>query len=183
MKTKTSWVTADPHFSHAGVCHFLRDDGTKLRPWDTPDEMDADMTERWNSVVKPHDRVYVLGDVAINKRGVEVFGRLHGKKVLVKGNHDIFALKDYAPYFEDVRGYKVLPGEAILSHIPIHPESIERFKLNLHGHLHARRVMTNPPLAWLRRPDPRYLCVSVEHTNFYPVPLEDAVSGKLTFPA
>ena len=52
-----TWVTADPHFGHAGVCKFLRDDGTKLRPWDNPDEMDEALVENWNRVVGDKDRV------------------------------------------------------------------------------------------------------------------------------
>lgn len=30
------WLVSDTHFGHAGVCRFLREDGTKLRPWDDP---------------------------------------------------------------------------------------------------------------------------------------------------
>ena len=32
----------------------------------------------------------------------------------------------------------------ILSHIPIHTESLGRFGTNIHGHLHANRVMMEP---------------------------------------
>jgi len=42
------FLTSDTHFGHAGVCRFLREDGTKLRPWDNPDEMDEEMVKRWN---------------------------------------------------------------------------------------------------------------------------------------
>jgi len=43
------FLVSDTHFGHAGVCRFLRDDGTKLRPWDNPEEMDEEMVKRWNN--------------------------------------------------------------------------------------------------------------------------------------
>ena len=59
------FLYSDPHFSHAGVCRFLRVDGiTKLRPWDTPEEMDEALVERYNAVVKPNDIAFHLGDFA-----------------------------------------------------------------------------------------------------------------------
>lgn len=154
------FLTADTHFSHAGVCKFLRDDGTKLRPWDDPHDMDEALIENWNRVVAPDDKVYHLGDVAINRRGLNVLPRLHGRKVLIKGNHDIFKLPEYAEHFYDIRAYHVL-DRLILSHVPIHPESLGRFRGNVHGHLHQREIG-----------DPRYLCVSVERTNFTPIDFE-----------
>lgn len=163
-----TWVTADPHFGHAGVCKFLRDDGTKLRPWDSPDEMDEALVENWNRVVGDKDRIYLLGDVVINRRCLKTLERLKGRKVLVKGNHDIFKLSDYLPYFDDIRAYVVQHTQdkrkVIMSHIPIHPESVGRFGINIHGHLHYNKV-----------DDPRYLCVSVEHTNFTPLDLMEAL--------
>ena len=177
--TKT-WVTADPHWGHAGVCRFTLDDGvTKLRPWDNPDDMDVDMIKAWNAVVKPEDRVYVLGDLAINRKSVPTIGRCHGRKVLVKGNHDIFDLKDYLPFFDDIRAYVVKKtpqgGKLIMSHIPIHEESLGRWGLNIHGHLHAHTVKKRTKYNTLVD-DKRYVCVSVEQTNFTPILLEEAVA-------
>lgn len=178
--TKQIWVTADPHFSHAGVCRFLAPNNIdKLRPWNNTEEMDEALVKNWNSVVGEFDRVYLLGDVAINRRALPILHRLKGKKVLVKGNHDIFALKDYLPYFEDIRAYVVKKnsegGKVILSHIPIHEESLGRWGLNIHGHLHAHKV-TRRINRSREVEDRRYVCVSVEQTNFTPITLEEAVS-------
>ena len=38
--------------------------------------------------VRPTDKVYHLGDVAINRNGLKALERLNGKKVLIKGNHE-----------------------------------------------------------------------------------------------
>jgi len=166
-----TWVVADPHFGHAGVCRFLRNDGTKLRPWDHPDDMDKALVENWNSVVEDKDRVYVLGDVVINRRCLPTIGLCKGRKVLVKGNHDIFKLKDYEPYFDDIRAYVVGKTHSgfmyIMSHIPIHPDSLGRFGVNIHGHLHSNKL-----------DDPRYICVSVEHTDFKPKNLNEIIKDR-----
>jgi calcineurin-like phosphoesterase family protein len=168
------FLTADPHFGHAGVCRFMRDDGvTKLRPYETAEEMDEDMVKRWNDTVRPGDKVYVLGDVVINRKALGIMRRLNGDKVLIKGNHDIFKLEDYTAHFRDIRGYHVMNG-LILSHIPIHEESLGRFGCNIHGHLHFRRVM-RPNGYGGKEIDPRYHCVSVEHTDFRPILFEEVL--------
>lgn len=168
------FLVSDTHFGHAGVCKFLRNDGTKLRPWDDPEEMDEDMVKMWNETVRPKDKVYHLGDVVINRRALKTLGRLNGEKVLIKGNHDIFKLEDYTPYFKDIRGYHVMNG-MILSHIPIHEESLARFGTNIHGHLHSNRVMTWNIDKDAQVIDPRYHCVCVEQTDFRPILFEDVM--------
>ena len=171
-----TFLVSDTHFGHAGVCKFLRNDGvTKLRPWDTPEEMDEFMVAAWNERVRPKDKVYHLGDVVINRRHLATLSRLNGDKVLIKGNHDIFKLEDYTRYFRDIRGYHVMNG-MILSHIPVHEESLGRFGTNIHGHLHANRVMYRDPFeSFAEKVDPRYHCVCVEQTDFAPILLEDVV--------
>ncbi len=168
------FLTADPHFGHQGVCRFTRDDGSKLRPWDDADTMDEDMVLRWNETVSPEDKVYMLGDIVINRKALKILSRLNGDKVLIKGNHDIFKLEDYAPYFRDIRAYHVMNG-MILSHIPIHEESLSRFSKNIHGHLHYRNVMRVKHLGATPKIDPRYFCVSVEHTDYRPILFEEVL--------
>jgi calcineurin-like phosphoesterase family protein len=168
------FLVSDTHFGHAGVCKFMRNDGvTKLRPWDNPEEMDEEMVKRWNETVRPNDKVYHLGDVVINRKALSIMRRLKGDKVLIRGNHDIFRLEDYTPFFRDIRGYHVMNG-MILSHIPVHEESLGRFGTNIHGHLHANRVMKVDKYgtSWI---DPRYHCVCVEQTDFRPILFEDVI--------
>ena len=165
------FLVSDTHFGHAGVCRFTCDDGvTKIRPWTDPDEMDEEMVKRWNETVGKNDKVYHLGDVVINRRCLSTLRRLNGDKILIKGNHDIFKLEDYTPHFRDIRGYHVM-NNMILSHIPVHPESFGRFRANIHGHLHQRRVMCE---VWGEMEvDPRYFNVSVEQTDFRPILFEE----------
>jgi calcineurin-like phosphoesterase family protein len=200
---------ADPHFSHRGMVQFVRNDGTPLRPWgrvitkDTPmspeecDErvaaMDEALVENWNSVVGPYDKVELLGDVVINRKALPILDRLNGKKRLRLGNHDIF-LKDYGKYFDEVSAYKVM-DDLVCSHIPLHEDSVkQRWKANVHGHLHDSRVMyrrdthesrripipgSNPPrlgrafTVYEDAINPRYLSVSAEQVNYTPISLDE----------
>ena len=176
------FLVSDTHFGHKGVCHFTRADGvTKLRPFDTPEEMDEFMVEAWNAKVRPNDKVYHLGDVVINRKALKIMSRLNGDKVLIRGNHDIFPDVEYRAYFRELRAYHVMNG-MILSHIPIHSESLGRFGVNIHGHTHANRVkkirgvnVKTGELLYSDENDVRYHCVCVEQTDFAPILFEDVI--------
>ena len=174
------FLVSDTHFGHMGVCKFTRSDGvTKLRPWDSAEEMDEAMVKAWNETVKPSDKVYHLGDVVINRRALKTLARLNGDKVLIRGNHDIFPDAEYREYFRELRAYHVMNG-MILSHIPVHEASLGRFGTNIHGHLHASRVKRarvvdarSGEVLYGTEIDPRYHCVCVEQTDFAPILLDD----------
>lgn len=173
MKTqseRTTWLISDTHFSHPGICKFLREDGTKLRPFDDVKVMDEALMDNWNSVVKPHDKLYHIGDIALNDHGLELLHRLNGVKILIKGNHDRSKLRKYLGIFKDVRGSHDI-DKYLLTHIPIHPLSKGRWRGNIHGHLHANKVTFENG-----NPDPWYLCVCVEHTNYTPISWEDTLT-------
>lgn len=177
------FVISDTHFGHTNSWQlFKRRDGSPLRPFSSTEEMDEAMIERWNAKVQPHDVVYHLGDVVINRKYLHLVKRLNGKKRLVRGNHDIFKDQDYRDVgFDSLYGVRVFTDKFILSHIPLHPDCItDRFKVNVHGHLHANEVMrTRTDMVHITmtglvaEPDPRYLCVSVEHTNYEPLSFEE----------
>src|SRR6266704_3219915 len=99
------FLVSDTHFGHARILTFKRNDGiTPLRHFKTVEEMDDTMIQNWNSVVKPSDSIYHLGDVVMNRRFLSVMGSLNGSKRLVLGNHDIFEHSDYTPYFKRLHG-------------------------------------------------------------------------------
>lgn len=177
------FLVSDTHFGHAGVCRFTEADGvTKIRPWTDPNEMDEAMIKAWNERVKPTDKVYHLGDVVINRRALPTLARLNGDKVLIRGNHDIFRDDEYRAYFRELRAYHVMDG-MILSHIPLHSESMGRFGVNIHGHLHTNRVKKprgvdarTGDILYSTENDVRYHCVCVEQTpDFAPILFEDVI--------
>lgn len=149
-----TWLIGDTHFGHENILKF-----TPPRPFDTIEEHDQTLIDNWNSVVRPDDKVYHVGDVGF--KNATYLGRilscLNGTKVLIKGNHDQLKLSQYALYFKDVRAYHQL-DRIILAHIPIHPASLGRWKGQIHGHTHFNSL-----------DDPRYYNVSVEVVDYTPV--------------
>ena len=177
------FVISDHHLGHTNSWEkFKREDGSPLRPFTSTEEMNETMIERHNAKVKEQDTVYFLGDVVINKKYLELVKRMNGRKILIRGNHDIFKDEDYrAVGFEQMHGVRVFVDKFILSHIPLHPDCVtERFKVNVHGHLHANEVKMpwgvnadRNEIIYADFPDPRYLCVSVEHTNYEPLHFDE----------
>ena len=158
------YFIGDTHFGHDAVYRFTHSDGTRVRDFaDNSEDGDAIMVERWNKVVKPNDRVYHLGDVAFPRRKLALLDQLNGNKILIKGNHDMFDVKDYMKYFKDIRGafelYKMM-----LTHIPIHPQQLKRFDANIHGHIHDRTMG-----------DHQYINVSVEMIDATPISLDEVL--------
>lgn len=158
------FLISDTHFGHANILKFVRKDGSPVRSFASVEEMDEHLVERWNSVVKPADKVYHLGDVSMSKSNIATVGRCNGHKRLVKGNHDTHPIKLYLPYFEEVYATRLLGG-MMLSHIPVHPEAIGKSLANIHGHVHN----SVPPLHY----GPRYFNVSAEVLDYTPIALED----------
>lgn len=161
------WFISDTHFSHKNSWEkFKLEDGSPLRPFSSNEEMDETMVQRWNEVVRPNDHVYHLGDVVISKKAVQIVKRLNGHKRLVRGNHDIFSDDLYREVgFEKIYGVRVFVNKFILSHVPLHPDSVsERFRVNVHGHTHANRVLLPDGSI-----DPRYFSVCVEQIDYRPI--------------
>ncbi len=178
------FYTSDLHWGHEATCtKFTRNDGTPLRPFSCAQEMDEEMIRRWNATVSPNDKVYVLGDVAMRNQHLKTMGRVNGKKTLIRGNHDIFDIRDYLKYFSEVHAIRYPDTrEFVMTHIPLHPDSVrERYKYNIHGHLHANRVTIEVERTIrkyadgsfdsdvVRVIDPMYLNVCVEHTDYTPI--------------
>ena len=175
--TKT-WLVSDTPFGHDNMYRFTDSrTGLRVRDWaETAEEGDSIMRETWNARVRPDDKVYHLGDVAIPRRGMKCMEGLNGRKVLIRGNHDIFKLADYTPYFHDVRGSHKL-ADTILTHYSIHPTEIPLSwcRGNIHGHLHSNLIrLADDSL------DPRYENVCIEHTDCGPIDFEEV---RARFPA
>ncbi len=157
-------------FHHANILTFKRDDGTPLREFESVAHMNEHIVNCHNSVVRPSDKTYFLGDVCMDRkgRGLEILARMNGEKVLIKGNHDQCKPAEYLKYFKDIRGSHQFDG-LIMTHIPIHSESLARWGLNVHGHLHYNVVRM--PLSQI--PDRRYFNVGMERINYTPISLEE----------
>jgi calcineurin-like phosphoesterase family protein len=157
--TPRIFVISDTHFGHENMYKFVTFDGTqRIRPeFTSAAEADRFMVERWNATVLPEDHVWHLGDVTMG-RDLSIIKELSGQKRLILGNHDKCDVRKYRDAgFQKVQGYSWRDRWAILSHVPIHPESLGN-KINIHGHIHER-----PSFGM------QYKNVSVERINYTPV--------------
>ena len=156
------FLIGDTHFGHAKILEFEKE----KRVFSSVEEMNETLVENWNSVVKEHDTVWHLGDVAFGRSNIDICSRLNGYKNLVLGNHDQYPLEHYKYYFNRIVGsYKL--GGYILTHVPVHPDQFYRFKGNIHGHLHSKNL-----------DDKRYINVSAEQINLTPIELNECINSR-----
>ncbi len=169
------FFTSDSHFGHKKIIDFEKDN----RPFNSIEEHDEELIDRWNSKVNKRDTVWHLGDFCFSEKALEIAGRLNGIRKLVLGNHDMLATHKYLEYFNKVYGV-VSYKDYILSHIPVHPDQKYRYKGNIHGHLHSKVVNKEMCMCVCHlpeKPDPFYINVSVEQHNLTPVEFEELIRG------
>lgn len=136
------YYISDTHFSHKGVINFDQ------RPFSNIEEMEAILIANWNNKVTNQDTIYILGDFCFEKESewLRLLSQLKGKKVLIKGNHDLKNMSSSLKNkFQDIKDYKeiddVLDNEnvkVILSHypIPFYKKDYSNKVYHLYGHLH-----------------------------------------------
>ena len=169
------YFTSDLHFYHKKIIHHCN------RPFKDAQEMNETLIQNWNSLVKPNDEVYVLGDVTMKgpEQAFAALSRLSGIKYLIKGNHDYFVDKEgweqYSWVFRWVKNYYELTWENqefVLFHYPI-AEWNDYYKgsIHLHGHQHNLAVYNHQQLqAGVKRYD-----VGVDANGFSPVSIETII--------
>lgn len=175
------YLTHISHFSHKNILNF-RDSATSelIRPGFTDvNHMNEHMIDRWNSVVKPGDKVYHLGDVFFGDKDAfkKLWPKLHGSKRLIVGNHDDIPFLSSGGFFQKVQMWRHFTQFGLmLSHVPLHVSSLLRHQparqgedqqepnmlVNVHGHTHTNGS-----------PDGPYISVCVELRNYTPVHIED----------
>ncbi len=133
-----------------------------------------------NTVVKPDDDVYVLGDLMLgdSEKGIECIKRMNGKLHIVWGNHDTDSRKGkYAVLPNVVENNHVIvlkykKHHFYMSHYPtltsnLEKESLTQMTLNLFGHTHQK---TN-----FHMDMPFMYHVGVDSHKCFPVSLDDII--------
>lgn len=140
------YLTSDQHFNNYNIMKYE----PASRPFGSVEEMNEELIKRWNSVVKPTDTVYVLGDfiMGVAEKTAEILDRLNGTIKLVRGNHDSRTkLKIYEERGIEVKELAYLEYKGrffIMCHFPNeNKEFIEMIRRDnseciwLYGHLHG----------------------------------------------
>lgn len=156
------YFVADTHFFDDTIRRY------ENRPFSNVQEMNEKVVHNWNNTVRIEDEVYVLGDLgnADADKMAEILNKLHGKKYLVKGNHDNHSNAFYREVgFEEVYDKPViLDGFWILSHEPLYVCENMPYA-NIFGHVH------NSPL--YKDYSKQHYCVSLERIQYVPISFEE----------
>lgn len=203
-RQRRTWIVSDWHFHHKNM---LRTGKIAIRPFDTLDEMHKTIIDNHNAVVAPNDLVICLGDVTLernpNSEALHIVTKLAGEKWLLLGNHDHYDPEQY----RGIAGFSKITATLtragfILSHIPVHPTQMGRFKGNIHGHTHENHVqrfdfelsapkrqedflsVDAPSLLYATEPaiiatvsdDPRYFNACIEPLNYTPILLDEIIA-------
>ena len=170
------WLVSDTHFFHTNILKFTDEEGNLIRGsrFSSVEEMNQCMMDNWNSVVKPGDKVYHLGDVFMGaKEDFQKFWpKLNGKKNLIVGNQDDIKWLAQKEFFSKIYMWRMFTEFGLLlSHVPIHESGLRRgsptdenapMLLNVHGHIHQ-----NPS------PTKHHRCVCVEQIDYTPINIEE----------
>lgn len=158
-----SWITSDWHIGEDRMAILGRPfaDGTHCV---------FEMLYNYNTLVKPDDLVYVVGDVLYQKADVEkwlpMVAKFNGRKILVRGNHDRgLSDADLAPYFERIYpdGARIeIEHNGVRYAVTHYPTRGSGDLFNLVGHVHG---------AW--KVQKNMLNVGVDVHHFRPLKLDD----------
>lgn len=204
IKTPDVWFTSDSHFSHRNMTEvFMHGDKRVRHEFQTVEECDEAMVDRWNKTVKPGDKVYHLGDFAFDHRIIKKFRtRLNGSVSIILGNHDPvepwvwdWKLPSGQHAFRKVQSWQFFGPQGsrpifVACHYPLHPMCItehhnkDRQLACVHGHEHRNLVPFScaTPRQFLIRHetgelcDGRYINICVENTNYTPVHYDEIVA-------
>jgi calcineurin-like phosphoesterase family protein len=183
----TTWFTADLHLGHHNIIDYCD------RPFPHVDAMNDALIERWNDAVAVDDTVWVVGDFALGKIAdtLPLVGLLHGRKILVPGNHDRcwaghgrradgWTERSLDAGFEEVRQgstrIDIAGTTVVVCHFPYRGDSqprdrylehrpIDKRDWLLHGHVHDHWTQNG-----------RMINVGVDATAFRPID-SDAIAG------
>ena len=164
-----TFFIADPHFGHENIIKYEK------RPFLNVEEMDRFLIEKWNSIVKNNDEVFVLGDFSFYTKAKtkQICNELKGRKYLIKGNHDKNSDEFYTDCgFEFVSKYPIIYKQFwMLSHEPLYLNENMPYA-NIFGHVHANKAFKDYSA--------QSYCVSVERIGYEPIPfklIKEAVEG------
>ena len=143
-----NYYTSDLHLCcQAALANPIIDFKFDNRPFNSLEEMQQTIIEKWNKKITNADHVYILGDLDrhnYNPEVVKILAQLKGSKHLIVGNHDDVRDLRLRQQFVEICDYKELTdnidGQAyklVLSHYPIFAWNGQHRKwIHLYGHVH-----------------------------------------------
>lgn len=153
------WFTADYHFGHANIIKYCN------RPFSSVEEMNNTIITNHNSLVRPEDTVYFLGDFHLYLPSAMYYlSLLNGTYVFIRGNHDRtskFVRKNSVKRLILEYNNNVI----LLIHNSLTIDETDKFDYCFTAHSHEK---------WRRKGN--FINVGVDCHNFRPITFEQAVS-------
>ena len=179
------WFCSDTHGFHQNILKYCN------RPFETVEEMNEALVANWNSVVKPDDHVYHLGDFCFGN--VDKWnwflepGRLNGHIHLILGNHDperVFREGTMFERFDSIEFQHILIIEGwtvILNHFPFasFSNNFDHKVIALSGHTHIGPLVGDLD-RFVDMYKPNQYDVGCDNNNFTPVSWKE-ILDKVTF--
>ena len=137
------WFSSDFHLGHNNIIQYCS------RPYLDVEEMNRNLIDNWNSLVKEGDTCYLLGDLGFMTWGdlKPLIEELKGTIHVVLGNHDSKIRDVLIDTFNiasvsDLLEIKVAKQYITLCHYPMRSWNRSHYgSWNLHGHMHSSSPM------------------------------------------
>jgi calcineurin-like phosphoesterase family protein len=182
-----NYFISDTHFGHSSVMKHGR-----AQRFSDVHEMNNVITSNWNDSVTDDDVVYIIGDFWYKGSvpATVFLSKLNGKKVMLRGNHDHFWIKNEPEamiYLESVERYYYLFEEGssyTMFHYPLLDWRGGKSGSNymIHGHLHHSEYITRSGHYYeICKATPNMLNACVEINDYRPVTLEQLIENNNAF--
>ena len=175
------FITSDLHLGHEQ--EFLYGP----RGFSSIKEMNEAIVEKWNTIVKPEDIIYNLGDIAMNdiSAAIPYLKQLNGFQWWIRGNHD--SMKKIQQITDECKNISLISNPeaswatmfkygkiyCYLSHYPTLTANYDEKHFNQHilalaGHTHKKEK-------FLDENNPFLYNVCLDAHNCYPVHIEEII--------
>ena len=130
------FLTSDSHYGHFNICKYCH------RPFQSRSEMDQTLIKNWNEVV-PEDGIVVhCGDFMLPhnediKEYNKYLNQLHGRVLLLRGNHDIASLDWVSDKLIAVRDQAMIVVDGVKIFAQHYPCAAFNGDYHVYGHIHT----------------------------------------------
>ena len=127
---------SDSHYSHYNICKYCH------RPFQSRSEMDQTLIKNWNEVV-PEDGIVVhCGDFMLPhnediKEYNKYLNQLHGRVLLLRGNHDLASLDWVSDKLIAVRDQAMIVVDGVKIFAQHYPCAAFNGDYHVYGHIHT----------------------------------------------
>ena len=154
------FFTGDQHYFHSAIIKYTN------RPFESVEDMNEELVERFNSKVSKEDITVHAGDFSFGtkQQTTEIIKQLNGNHIFIRGCHDHWMSTGKYLWQKKIDDCYV-----VACHYPMRswPRSFHG-SIQLHAHVHGRLL-----------PLPNQLDVGVDCWDYYPVSFDEVIKNIL----